>query len=87
MNRVECSTCETMFKSRFRDTEGLECPACRASDRDRREPPEVGCPNDDCDRDDDPLSQRELRSMSGQSFSAQVCVIESGDVLIHAGDE
>ena len=83
MKRVECSSCETMFKSRFGragDGEDIGCPTCRAGDR-RREPPETGCPVAGCDRE--PLADREIRSLAGSSFDARVCVSEAGSLIVH----
>ena len=85
MKRVECSSCETLFKSRFREEDDVECPACRAGDRDRRDPPETGCPVEGCDRE--PLTDRQVRSLAGSSFAATVCVTEAGSVLVHRDSE
>lgn len=81
MKRVECPSCGTMFKSRFGKGEGVECPTCRAGDRDRRDPPETGCPVEGCDRV--PLADREIRSLAGSSFAAKVCVSETGSLIVH----
>lgn len=82
MKRVECSSCGTMFKSRFGSADDdVECPTCRAGDRDRRDPPETGCPVAGCDRE--PLTDREIRSLAGSSFDARVCVSETGSLVVH----
>lgn len=85
--RVECE-CGATFKARFNvgDGEDVQCPACRSDDRDRDKDPEtLECGV--CDEEHLGLIRRERRSMAGQSFDAKVCIIESGEVLIHPADE
>lgn len=86
--RITCSNddCGEPFKINARNpADDLECPACRMGDRDRRDPPDMGCPV--CE--EEPLSRRELRSLEGQQIEGQVCVLASGEVLVHPeeGDE
>ena len=86
MNRVKCANddCGSYFKPRMRDPDDdLECPTCRMGDRDRRDPPDQGCPV--CD--EEPLSDRQLRSMEGQQIEGTICVISSGEVLVHPAEE
>ena len=80
--RVTCANddFEEPFKVNARNPDDdLECPACRMDDRDRRDPPDMGCPV--CE--EEPLSRRELRSREGQQIEGQVCVLASGEVLVH----
>ena len=86
-SRVECSGCGSRFTIRFSvdEDEDVECPACRSDDRDRDTDPEtLECGV--CDEEHLGLTRRERRSMAGQSFDAKVCIIESGELLIHPHD-
>lgn len=85
--RVTCSGCSSRFTIRFDvdEDEDVECPACRSDDRDRDTDPEtLECGV--CDEEHLGLTQRERRSMAGQSFSAKICIIESGELLVHPHD-
>lgn len=85
-SRIKCD-CGARFKARFKvdDNEDIQCPTCRSDGRSRDKDPEtLECGV--CDEEHLGLTQRERRSMAGQSFSAKVCIIESGELLIHPDD-
>lgn len=85
--RVTCD-CGARFKARFKvdeDDDNLQCPTCRSDDRDRTKDPEtLECGV--CNEEHLGLTRRERQSMVGQSFDAKVCIIESGEYLVHPHD-
>ena len=83
--RITCANddCGAAFRVHSRNPDDdLECPSCRMGDRpdDRdRSDAQEKCPV--CNSE--PLSERELRSRTGQQIDGQVCVLRSGNVLVH----